>query len=251
MGTREDLCQRYLEAVKERDEAWSDGKRVEQRHSTGEGIRFVRVEHPEVQEAWERTRKAENKVAELRRQLIECLTWSDTLEIAPADSDLSRGDASSSTCVWQCPPRKSTTPSCGSTRAKRYGHAPPHTTTPKSLSLPRRRSPSGYGMHSAKARNSWASKARPGGVHCIVRSSPQNATEPYWNRTPTFGAKPNVNLKSGTASSHQHGSIFETGGKQVINCQTRGHPVNLSVFHYIFRKHLTISHGASLIAVTT
>ena len=74
MSTREDFGQRYLEAVKEREEAWADEKRVERRHSTGEGTRFVSVEHPEVQQAWERTRKAEFKVAELRRQLIECPT---------------------------------------------------------------------------------------------------------------------------------------------------------------------------------
>ena len=74
MSTREDFGQRYSEAVKEREEAWADEKRVEQRHSTGEGTRFVWVEHPEVQQAWERTRKAEFKVAALRRQLIECPT---------------------------------------------------------------------------------------------------------------------------------------------------------------------------------
>ena len=59
-------------------EAQADGQRVEQRHSSvsEDGslvypIQFLRADHPEVQQAWERTKRAWECVVELRRQLRE------------------------------------------------------------------------------------------------------------------------------------------------------------------------------------
>ena len=80
MSTNENLLEQYLRAHKELDEAEENVQLVEQRHSGGSGsdsfgvpIQFLDVGHPEVQQAWERHRKAWENVVELRRQLREKL----------------------------------------------------------------------------------------------------------------------------------------------------------------------------------
>ena len=78
MSTYDDLIQQYIKAQEELEEAQADEQRVEQRHSSvsGDGslgypIRFLEVDHPEVQQAWERTKRAWESVVELRQQLRE------------------------------------------------------------------------------------------------------------------------------------------------------------------------------------
>ena len=80
MSTYEDLRQRYIKAQEELEEAQEDERRVEQRHSSvsgdgsiGNSIPFLHADHPEVQQAWERTKKAWESVVELQRQLRESL----------------------------------------------------------------------------------------------------------------------------------------------------------------------------------
>ena len=77
LSTYDDLMQQYKKAQEELNEALAGEQRVEQQRSSvaGEGaLRFIWVEHPEVQQAWERTKRAREAVIELRRQLRECLT---------------------------------------------------------------------------------------------------------------------------------------------------------------------------------
>ena len=77
MSTYDDLIQQCMKAEEEYVEALADEQRIEQQHSSvsGEGaLRFKKYDHPEVQQAWERTKRAEEAVIKLRRQLRECLT---------------------------------------------------------------------------------------------------------------------------------------------------------------------------------
>ena len=77
LSTYEDLIQQYKKAQEELDEALAGEQRVEQQHSSvsGEGaLRFKWYDHAEVQQAYERTKRAWEAVIELRRQLRECLT---------------------------------------------------------------------------------------------------------------------------------------------------------------------------------
>ena len=78
MSTYENLRQRYCKARLELQEAEENQSLVEQRHGGGSGnfsfgkpIQFLDVEHPEVQQAWERTKRARESVSELQRQLRE------------------------------------------------------------------------------------------------------------------------------------------------------------------------------------
>lgn len=81
MSTYDDLLQQYITAQQELDEAEKNRRFVEERHGGGSGnvhvgqpIQYLDIGHPEVQEAWDRVEKANESVAELRRQLRDSKT---------------------------------------------------------------------------------------------------------------------------------------------------------------------------------
>ena len=79
-SAHENLLQRLNGAWLELEEAEENLTSVEQQHGSGSGdaslgepIQYFDPEHPEVQQAWERLKRAQKCVAELQWQLQELL----------------------------------------------------------------------------------------------------------------------------------------------------------------------------------